>query len=285
MRKIHFLISLLLLITFNLIAQSNPATQIMTATTPPDANVKISTNFGDIYIKLYDETPLHKENFLKLAKSGFYNGTTFHRVINGFMIQGGDPYSADPEKKNMAGTGGPGYTLDAEIHEGLYHKVGALAAARQADNVNPMRKSSGSQFYIVTGKKWTEGDLNNVERTLSQTSEQTRTREWMQANPWTQQYDFRALQQSNPDSLQKVLQHIETEYRKEYPEPVTFKYSEEARQGYYNEGGYPPLDMQYTVFGEVVQGMDVVFAISKTPTMPGDRPRADVVINVEVLKD
>lgn len=133
-----------------------------------DSLVEISTSLGKMVVKLYPETPKHRANFLRLAQEGFYDSTTFHRIIKGFMIQGGDPYSKDPKKKNLAGQGGPGYTIPAEINSKFFHKKGVLAAARQSDQVNPKRESSGSQFYIVQGKKHSENELQNMETRLMQ---------------------------------------------------------------------------------------------------------------------
>ncbi|HHG83817.1 MAG TPA: peptidylprolyl isomerase [Bacteroidetes bacterium] len=196
----------------------------------PDAI--IYTDFGEIKIKLYEDTPLHRNNFLKLAKEGMYDGTTFHRIIKKFMIQGGDPYSKDPDKKNMAGQGGPGYTLPAEIRPTYYHKKGALAAARMSDQVNPKRESSGSQFYLVEGKTMTAAEIANAEKRLSQ-----------------------------------VLKR-------------EFKYTDDQKSAYMNIGGTPWLDQQYTVFGEVIEGLDVIDKIAAVETMPGDRPKVDVSIRV-----
>ncbi|MEE1222156.1 MAG: peptidylprolyl isomerase, partial [Bacteroidaceae bacterium] len=129
-------------------------------------NVKIITPKGDILVRLYDETPLHRDNFIKLVREGYYNGTLFHRVIKDFMIQGGDPDSKGAPADKMLGMGGPGYTIDAEILPTLCHKRGALAAARQGDEVNPERRSSGSQFYIVWGQVFNPGQMNQLSKQL-----------------------------------------------------------------------------------------------------------------------
>ena len=135
--------------------------------------VTINTAEGDIVIRLYDETPLHRDNFIKLANNGFYNGTLFHRVIKGFMIQGGDPDSKAADKTTRLGTGGPGYTIPAEIDSTrFYHKRGALCAARTADEVNPERQSSGSQFYIVYGKRYNDNELTQIEQQMRMQQEQ-----------------------------------------------------------------------------------------------------------------
>ena len=128
--------------------------------------VKIQTTLGDIVVRLYDETPLHRDNFAKLAKEGYYDGTLFHRVIKDFMIQGGDPDSKNAPAGKHLGMGGPGYTIDAEIKEGIYHKRGALAAARLGDEANPQRRSSGSQFYIVWGQKYSAAQIKQLARQM-----------------------------------------------------------------------------------------------------------------------
>jgi cyclophilin family peptidyl-prolyl cis-trans isomerase len=200
--------------------------------------VRMTTSMGDITVMLYDDTPVHRDNFIKLAKEGFYNGTLFHRVIQDFMIQGGDPASKDAKAGAMLGQGGPGYTLPAEILPQHAHTKGKLAAARQGDQVNPNRESSGSQFYIVQGKVV---DSN----TLMQ----------MQARGTS----------SNP---------------------AFTGYSEEQIAAYTTLGGTPHLDMQYTVFGEVVEGLEVVDAIAAVAVdRSSNRPTEDVaIVSVTVLK-
>ena len=136
--------------------------------------IKINTSEGEIIVRLYDETPKHRDNFIKLAKESYYDGTLFHRVIKDFMIQGGDPNSKDAPAGKMLGTGGPGYTIPAEfVYPQLFHKRGALSAARQGDEVNPKRESSGSQFYIVWGKVYKPQELKQMERQLAMQQEQT----------------------------------------------------------------------------------------------------------------
>lgn len=207
----------------------------VTGFTPNDkeeTKVLISTSYGDIKIKLYNETPKHRDNFIKLAKEGFYKGTLFHRVIRDFMIQGGDPDSRGAGPKKKLGDGGPGYTIPAEFHDSLFHKKGALAAARLGDNINPEKASSGSQFYIVQGRKFREEDLE-------------------------------ALEQSRG-----------------------IEFTGKQKKVYNEVGGTPHLDGSYTVFGEVIQGMDVVGKIAETETGRGDRPVEDVVIEgVEVIEE
>jgi len=188
----------------------------------------IETDMGNMKVKLYNSTPQHRDNFIKLANEGFYKDLLFHRVISGFMVQGGDPNSRDAAPGAPLGNGGPGYTIPAEI--GNHHFKGALSAARQGDNINPERNSSGSQFYVVQGTKQTD-------QTLNQMSSQSGV-----------------------------------------------SYSPEEVALYKELGGTPFLDGQYTVFGEVVEGMDVIDKIASVQTANGDRPVEDVKMNVKIIK-
>lgn len=185
--------------------------------------ILVSTDLGDITIKLYNTTPQHRDNIIKLAEDGFYDGLLFHRVIEGFMIQGGDPDSRNAPPGQSLGAGGPGYTIPAEI--GANHFKGAVAAARTGDQMNPERKSSGSQFYIVQG--------------------QIPPEQFLRQSP---------------------------------------NYTDEDIQKYLRVGGTPQLDGQYTVFGEVTKGMDVIDKIAAVQKAPGDRPTEDVKMTVTVIK-
>jgi peptidyl-prolyl cis-trans isomerase B (cyclophilin B) len=182
------------------------------------------TTLGDITIALYDNTPQHRDNFIKLVKDNYYKDVLFHRIIKGFMIQTGDPDSKGAPVGKQLGQGGPGYTIPAEFRPENYHKRGAVAAARQADQVNPTKASSGSQFYIVDGQKFDERMLNQI----------------------SMQY------------------HV--------------NFTDEQRKVYMEEGGAPFLDMQYTVFGEVVKGMEVVDKIASQEKDRFDRPYNDIKI-------
>ena len=174
--------------------------------------VKIQTTLGDIIVRLYDETPLHRDNFVKLAKEGFYDGTLFHRVIRDFMIQGGDPDSKGAPAGKQLGTGGPGYTIDAEIKEGIYHKRGALAAARQGDEVNPERKSSGSQFYIVWGDIYKEGQMRQIAKQMEmQQMQQAQQFVWL-GEPYQRNADLIAncaqtIQEALPEAAENLRSH------------------------------------------------------------------------------
>ncbi len=251
---------------------------------PENADVKISTDYGDVYVDLYDDTPEHKQNFLKLAKEGFFDGTNFHRIIKEFMIQGGDPNTKD--NSGPAGQGGPGYTIKREIQPGHFHKIGALAAARTPDAANPNWESSGSQFYIVTGKKWTTEELDQMEQQIGMTIDSYASAQW-QADPkngWVRMVNLQTLQTSNPDSFAIVDARIKSEYgayREQWPK---VKFTPEMRNTYMTQGGVPFLDGTYTVFGEVVGGLDVVNEIGRVQTQPGDAPVKEIKMTMTVLK-
>jgi peptidyl-prolyl cis-trans isomerase B (cyclophilin B) len=187
--------------------------------------VLLKTSAGNIKILLYDDTPQHRENFIKLVQSGFYDSLLFHRCIPNFMIQAGDPDSKYATTDQPLGAGGPNYKLPAEFVEKYFHKKGAVAAARQGDTVNPEKKSSGSQFYIVQGNRYSQAQL---------------------------------------DAMEKSKQHI--------------VFTPEQRQAYTTLGGTPHLDNAYTVFGEVIEGLDVVDTIASSPTGPRNRPVEDIRI-------
>ncbi len=192
--------------------------------------VLISTNYGDMKAVLYDETPLHRDNFIKLVKEGYYDGTLFHRVIDGFMIQGGDPNSKTAKPNQQLGSGGPGYTIPAEFKQELIHKKGALAAARMGDNVNPQKASSGSQFYIAQGKRYTSDELNMLQARMGKQFNQTQ------------------------------------------------------KDAYMNVGGVPFLDYEYTVFGEVIEGLEVIDKIAKVQKDRFDRPVEDVKMTISIVE-
>jgi peptidyl-prolyl cis-trans isomerase B (cyclophilin B) len=197
---------------------------------PKQCLVILSTEFGDMVIQLYDETPKHRDNFIKLAEEGFYDDLLFHRVIDGFMVQGGDPKSKGAPSGAPLGSGSNGYQIDAEFNPNLVHIKGALAAARTGGATNPKKKSSGCQFYIVDGKKFSEDQIKQFE-------------------------------------LEKGI-----------------KYSDEQKRILMEEGGTPFLDMEYTVFGQVIQGFDVIDAIAAAKKDRKDRPYEDISMKIIVIK-
>ncbi len=243
--------------------------------------VKIHTSMGDIIVRLYDETPKHRDNFIKLASEGYYNGTLFHRVIKDFMIQGGDPDSIGAPAGKMLGTGGPDYTIPAEIvYPKLFHKRGALSAARLGDDMNPERESSGSQFYIVWGQKYNAGQLKQMERQMQMQQEQT------VFDRLVAEHRAEILQmRKNRDraGLQELQDRLNAETHAICQEMEKPHLTPEQTEAYTTIGGTPHLDGQYTVFGEVLTGLDVVERIQSCETMRGDRPKQDISMTVEVL--
>ena len=242
------------------------------------AKVKIQTMLGDITVRLYDETPIHRDNFLKLAREGYYDGTLFHRVIKGFMIQGGDPDSKGAPAGKMLGVGGPDYTLEAEIKDGLFHKRGALAAARQGDQVNPERRSSGSQFYIVWGQVYNEGQLRQFSKQLKMQRMQDIFNQLAAAR---KAEIMQMRRERNRAGLQELQDQLAAEAEKQAAGYTGL--SEEQQRIYSTVGGTPHLDGQYTVFGEVEQGLDVVEMIQSSATGRGDRPIDDIEMRVSVI--
>ena len=242
--------------------------------------VKISTPKGDIRVRLYDETPQHRDNFVKLVNEGFYNGTLFHRVIKGFMIQGGDPDSIGAPAGKMLGTGGPGYNVPAEIvYPQLFHKRGALAAARQSDEVNPERESSGSQFYLVYGKVYTSQELKQMEKQMSMQQEQAIFNNLVQQNR-SQILELRKAR--NQAGLQELQDQLIAETKKQMKELPAPKFTPEQQETYTTVGGTPFLDNQYTVFGEVESGMEVVAEIQQCATLSADRPKEDISMTMTI---
>ena len=240
--------------------------------------VKIQTMLGDIVVRLYDETPIHRDNFIKLAKEGYYDGTLFHRVIKDFMIQGGDPDSKGAPAGKMLGVGGPDYTLEAEIKDGLFHKRGALAAARQGDQVNPERRSSGSQFYIVWGQVYNEGQLRQFSKQLKMQRMQDIFNQLAAAR---KAEIMQMRRERNRAGLQELQDQLAAEAEKQAAGCTGL--SEEQQRIYSTVGGTPHLDGQYTVFGEVEQGLDVVEMIQSSATGRGDRPIDDIEMRVIVI--
>lgn len=206
-------------LTFSLLAQSQERVK-----------VKISTKYGDMVAELYDETPIHRDNFIKLVKEGFYDETLFHRVIPGFMIQGGDPLSKDDTLNTRIGNGGPGYTLPAEFNPQFFHKKGALAAARMGDAVNPKKESSGSQFYIVEGQVY---DNNTIDL---------------------------------------------------FAKRMGVELSLDQKKAYATVGGTPHLDANYTVFGELVEGIEIISKISNVTRDKNNLPKDKVIMNISIVK-
>ena len=248
-----------------------------------ETKLKIETTAGDIVVKLYDDTPKHRDNFIKLAKDGTYEETLFHRVIKDFMIQAGDPDSKNAAKGQMLGAGDVGYTVPAEfVYPKHFHKKGALCAARTGDEVNPEKASSASQFYIVTGKKYSDAELNQMEKQLENRLKQAIFARLQTENKSKIMSLYRSGNKEELAILRDTLigkVELEAESRK-----MEAKISPEVREAYKTVGGVPFLDNEYTVYGEVVDGLDVVDAIQAMKTNKQDRPTENVVIlSVEVI--
>ena len=250
---------------------------------PGDVLVEIKTTEGDLTVRLFGDTPRHRDNFVKLAKEGYYNGVLFHRVINEFMVQTGDPDSKTAPAGKTLGSGGPGYDIEAEIvYPTHFHKRGALAAARQGDQVNPERRSSGSQFYIVTGKAYNDSTLNQMERQLQMMQKQNIFNDLAREHRDSIMTLRRNRDQAGLQALQDELVAITEKKAAEPPARLT----SQQREAYTTTGGTPHLDNQYTVFGEVVDGMDVIDKIEKVETDSHDRPLKDVkILSMRVLTD
>lgn len=249
-----------------------------------DTKVRIETSEGDIIIKLYDQTPKHRDNFIKIVKDGTLNGTLFHRVIDEFMIQGGDPDSKNATKGQRLGSGNLGYKVPAEFNIPTYfHKKGALAAAREGDQVNPEKASSSCQFYIVTGKVYENEDLDNMENSRNQ----QRMNEVFYQLANKKASEIMAFRLSgNQEALLDLQDSLFNEAQKIVEKEAPFTFTPQMRQAYTTIGGTPHLDGSYTVFGEVIEGLDVVDRIQKVTTDDNNRPLTDVVIKkVSILED
>jgi cyclophilin family peptidyl-prolyl cis-trans isomerase len=243
--------------------------------------VKLETTLGDIVVELYNETPQHRDNFIKLVKEGYYNGVLFHRVIKDFMIQTGDGNSKNAGPETTLGDGDPGYTIEAEfVYPKYFHKRGALAAARTPDQMNPERRSSGSQFYIVTGKIFSSEVLKQmIQNKAKRVKEETVVRLVTENSAKIKQ-----LQENQDNAGMMALQNEILQQAQAKADSLT-KLTDEQMDAYTSIGGTPHLDGEYTVFGEVVSGMDVVDKIQNTTTGRNDRPTVDIkIVKATIVK-
>jgi cyclophilin family peptidyl-prolyl cis-trans isomerase len=242
--------------------------------------VLIETTHGNIKVRLYDQTPIHKANFLSLVDSGFYNGLLFHRVIPKFMAQSGDPDSRNAKPDKNLGNGGPGYTLGAENVDSLIHKKGALSAARLGNDVNPEKRSSGSQFYIVQGRVFKEHEMDLVAENSLQSQKMTELQKYIYAPENEKilkqiQYYQAARMSYRYDSIIRSLDPIILERIGPNAKPT---FTDKQIQAYTQQGGAPHLDGGYTVFGEVIEGLDVLDSICGAERNNYDRPKKDIII-------
>ncbi len=267
MKRILFLTALTLSIAFEGCTQKK------------DYVVTISTPFGDMIAILYDETPKHKENFIKLAKEHYYDSLLFHRIIQGFMIQGGDPESKNAQRGQRLGNGGPGYTVEAEFNPKFFHEKGALSAARLGDAMNPTKASSGSQFYIVHGRTFSENELKIDNQKF------TRALQQFFQNPENKEHldSLRSIQQEGDAELvQSYLVSLKPTIEAQLGISVENEIDPEKLKAYTTVGGAPHLDGQYTVFGKVISGLDVIDKIAAQPKDQFDRPVEDIPMTVRV---
>jgi peptidylprolyl isomerase len=244
--------------------------------------VRFKTTYGDITVMLYPETVKHHDNFVKLVNKGFYNGVLFHRVIADFMIQAGDPDSKNAKADAFLGSGDVGYTIPAEfIYPKYYHKRGALSAARQGDDTNPLKASSGCQFYIVEGKTFSDQGLDSIENNNKQKLEMKLFQKIVQ----TKQDEVNKYRiERNQAKLNELRDSVLAVVHNDMAKNTTYKLTENQRKDYKTIGGTPHLDGEYTVFGEVTKGLDIVTKISKTKTGRNDRPVEDIrVIKAEII--
>lgn len=242
----------------------------------------IETDLGNMKAILYDDTPQHRDNMIKLVKKGYYDGQLFHRVIKDFMIQTGDPQSKNAKKGERLGDGGPGYTIPAEIvFPKHFHKKGALCAARKGDDINPEKSSSGSQFYIVSGTMQNDYTLDVLVMTRMKQKHEEIFGKYVRAN----KEKFVKLSITNDTVAIKALQDSLIDLTEKELEKYPFEITPEQKQAYSSVGGSPHLDGNYTVFGEIFEGLDVLDKIQQAETSEFDRPLKDIrIIKISILK-
>lgn len=277
--KLIYKIGIAILLSAAIVAFAMP-TKTKKGSKMDQIHVTFETNFGAITVALYNETPLHRDNFVKLAEEHYFDSLLFHRVIDNFMIQAGDPDSKGAPAGKTLGMGGPGYTIPAEFNTKFIHKKGALAAARRGGPQNPKKESSGSQFYIVVGQ---QVPIEQLDAMVAQKADQAKA-EYIQTKlyePENKAYlnELIALQKAGDrQNFMVKWQEFNDQYKDSLTTVPTFSYTEEQKNTYSTIGGTPHLDMDYTVFGEVIQGLDVVDKIAKVATDRNNRPLEDVII-------
>ncbi|MEP7164585.1 MAG: peptidylprolyl isomerase [Ferruginibacter sp.] len=250
--------------------------------------ILISTAYGNMKLKLFNETPLHRDNFIKLVKQGFYDSLLFHRVINHFMIQGGDPDSKFANDTASLGNGDVDYWIRAEFNRKLYHKKGMLAAAREDDEVDPGKESSGSQFYIVMGKTFDSAALQKMEIRLNKDLVQKINYNvaFSGKSKELQKYYLRLTNEEKTDSLKYVRRQLTDPVSIErYKKTPHFTFTAEQRKTYATVGGTPHLDMNYTIFGEIVEGLEVIDKIAAVKTDKNDRPKENIRMKISIIKE
>ncbi|PTN04814.1 peptidylprolyl isomerase [Mangrovibacterium marinum] len=268
----YFLLALSLLV-FNAV---NAQSQV-------DHIVEIQTNLGTMRFKLYNDTPKHRDAFMQLAREGYYNETLFYRVIENFLIQGGSRSSRNAPPGKRIGYGDPDHTVDDEIVPGHIHKKGALCAPRQPDEVNPFKQSDISQFYIIEGQVFTEGQLDTMEMAVNRPIRKKVIKEVYTPEIKAQLKQLKAENKVAEfrEIAEKVKADIEAKMKLD---PKTLVFTDQQRKAYTTVGGYPDLDGKYTIFGECISGFDVIDKISKLKTDTNNRPYTDVMITVKIIQ-
>jgi peptidylprolyl isomerase len=254
---------------------------------PKETLVTITTPYGNIVVKLYDSTVKHKENFIKLALKGYFDGLLFHRVIQKFMIQGGDPTSRYAKPGILLGDGDTNYTIPFEYVSSYLHKRGAFAAARNSDDVNPLKASSASQFYIVQGKVFTNDELDAVEFKVERRTKQYIMMDLLKKEGKEDELKaFRQMvEQRDTANIRSIVNKYHNAVEAQYLRTKPFKLTAEQRRVYTTIGGTPHLDGAYTVFGEVVSGMEIVDQIAAVETDKNDRPVQDIRMTIKLIKN
>lgn len=250
--------------------------------------ILIETPYGNMKVRLFNETPKHSDNFLKLVKQGYYDSLLFHRVIANFMIQGGDPDSRRANDTVLLGNGDVGYWIPAEFNPAICHKKGRLAAAREGDDVNPAKESSGSQFYIVMGKTYDSVALKKAEIRVNKAlvNKINYNVGFGGKSAALKSYYTRLYTQGKEDSLKIAVRQLTDPISiSEYNKTPHFMYNAEQRKIYATLGGTPHLDMNYTVFGEVVEGLEVIDKIAAAKTDRNDRPKQNIRMKISVVKE
>jgi cyclophilin family peptidyl-prolyl cis-trans isomerase len=242
-----------------------------------DQLYQLETEYGTMIFKLYDATPLHKENFENLIQQNYFDELLFHRVIDGFMIQGGDPDSRDAKPGELLGEGGPGYTIPAEFVDTIFHKKGVIAAAREGDDTNPEMRSAGSQFYIVQGKVFTDEDIEKVEDRINA------SRLNKLIVKYQKEAEEKAFETGGIIDYQIIVPEARKKAEEEFKKQGYYKIPDDKRKVYQTIGGTPHLDNAYTVFGEVIDGLDVIDKIAAVETDDNDRPVKNVKMRIKKL--
>lgn len=269
------LLSAFFIMSFSYMSTNNsPLTEI---------KVMITTDFGVIKLKLYDETPIHRDNFVKLIKGNYFDSLLFHRVIQNFMIQGGDPDSKNAPPLIELGNGGPGYTIPAEFNSKLFHKKGVLAAARDSDLENPGQASAGSQFYIVQGRVFNDSLLKIQADRITKLKLFNTIVNQIENKSLIENYQ-RFVKNQQTDSMKYLNDIITKQVEKELPDTKPHTFTDEQTKAYTTIGGTPHLDQSYTIFGEVYEGIEVIDSIAKQKVDKNNRPFTDIRMKIAIIQ-